>query len=128
MRERLKLVIYGDPRTKKNSSRILVNGNKRFVAPSRAYEVYRGLFIGQVTGRHRLHIEEPVNVKCVYYMATQRRVDLVNLIEATNDLLVEAGVLQDDHSRIVVSHDGSRVALDRKDPRVEIEIEAIKKA
>jgi Holliday junction resolvase RusA-like endonuclease len=55
-------------------------------------------------------------------MPTQRRVDLVNLIEALQDVLVKAGVLADDNSSIVVSTDGSRVALDRRNPRTEVEI------
>ena len=63
-----------------------------------------------------------MNVRCVYYMATLRKVDLANLIEATCDILVTTGVLADDNSRIVAAHDGSRVELDRKQPRVEIEI------
>jgi Holliday junction resolvase RusA-like endonuclease len=49
-------------------------------------------------------------------------VDLVNLVEATCDILVDAGVLVDDNSGIVTSHDGSRVLYDKTDPRVEIEI------
>jgi len=64
-----------------------------------------------------------VNVRCVYYMATRRKVDLANLIEATTDILVKARVLEDDNSKIVAAHDGSRVGLDREKPRVEIEIE-----
>jgi Holliday junction resolvase RusA-like endonuclease len=64
-------------------------------------------------------------MKCVYYMATKRKVDLVNLIEATCDILVDAGVLADDDSKIVVSHDGSRVKLDRDNPRAEITITEI---
>ena len=68
-------------------------------------------------------ISARVNVRCVYYMATRRKVDLANLIEATCDILVTAGVLADDNSKIVAAHDGSRVELDRKQPRVEIEIE-----
>ena len=63
-----------------------------------------------------------MNVRCVYYMPTRRRVDLTNLLEATDDLLVRAGVLADDNSQIVAAHDGSRVRLDRENPRVEIEI------
>lgn len=61
----------------------------------------------------------------MYYMATRRKVDLANLIEATCDILVKAGVLADDNSKIVAAHDGSRVELDRKNPRVEIEIEGM---
>lgn len=64
-----------------------------------------------------------MNVRCVYYMKTARRVDLANLIEATCDILVKAKVLADDNSQIVAAHDGSRVEHDKKNPRVEIWIE-----
>lgn len=64
-----------------------------------------------------------VNVRCVYYMKTARRVDLANLIEATTDILVKAHVLEDDNSKIVAAHDGSRVDYDKQNPRVEIWIE-----
>ena len=59
----------------------------------------------------------------VYYMATRRKVDLANLIEATCDILVKAKVLADDNSQIVAAHDGSRVDYDKKNPRAEIWIE-----
>ena len=36
---------------------------------------------------------------------------------------MKARVLEDDNSKIVAAHDGSRVELDREKPRVEIEIE-----
>ena len=62
-------------------------------------------------------------MRCVYYMATRRKVDLANLIEPPCDILVKAKVLADDNSQIVAAHDGSRVELDRKNPRAEIEIE-----
>ena len=55
-------------------------------------------------------------------MPTRHRVDLTNLLNATNDILVKAGVLEDDNCKIVVSHDGSRVFYDKENPRVEIEI------
>ena len=61
-------------------------------------------------------------MKCLFYMPTARRVDLVNLLEAACDVLVAAGVLADDNSDIVYSHDGSRVLLDRDKPRTEIYI------
>lgn len=38
----MKLTFYGDPRTKKNSARILQGrGGRRFVAPSAAFEDYQ---------------------------------------------------------------------------------------
>ena len=76
----------------------------------------------QIPGKARQRIDLPVNVRCVYYMPTRRRVDLTNLLEATDDILVRAGVLEDDHCGIIAGHDGSRVRYDRARPRVEIEI------
>ena len=72
--------------------------------------------------RGKARIDYPVNVKCVFYMPTRRRVDLTNLLEAVDDVLVRSGVLADDHSGIVVSHDGSRVLYDKENPRTEVEI------
>lgn len=117
------LTLYGDPRTKKNSARILKSSSGgRFVAPSKAYVDYETECLRQIKRPHS-PISAHVNVRCVYYMATRRKVDLANLIEATCDILVKAGVLADDNSRIVAAHDGSRVDYDKQKPRVEIWIE-----
>lgn len=120
----MRLTIPGDPVTKKNSQRIIrLSNGKRLIKPSEWFERYQegaGWFIPQSS---RKRLSAPQNVKCVYYMKTRRRVDLVNLLEATCDILVHYHVLEDDNSRIVVSHDGSRVLYDKNNPRVEIEIE-----
>ena len=117
------LTLYGDPRTKKNSARILQErGGRRFVAPSAAFEDYQTSCLWQICAPPE-PISARVNVRCVYYMKTARRVDLANLIEATTDILVKARVLEDDNSKIVAAHDGSRVEIDRRNPRVEIKIE-----
>lgn len=125
----MKLTIYGNPVTKKNSQRILYKFTKfgrktPFIAPSKAYVDYETDCLRQIKRPHS-PISARVNVRCVYYMKTARRVDLANLIEATTDILVKARVLEDDNSKIVVAHDGSRVELDRKNPRVEIWVEEI---
>lgn len=64
--------------------------------------------------------KKPLNMQCVYYMPTRHRVDLVNLLEATCDILVAADVIEDDNCKIIASHDGSRVLYDKTNPRVEI--------
>lgn len=118
----LKFTIPLLPITKKNSQRILVNKatGRPFIAPSEQYTQYEK--DAQWFIRERPRIDYPVNVKCVFYMPTRRRVDLTNLLEAADDVLVHAGVIADDHSGIVVSHDGSRVLYDKEKPRTEIEI------
>lgn len=119
------LTLYGDPRTKKNSARILrTRSGAPFVAPSKAYGDYETDCLRQIK-RPCSPISARVNVRCVYYMKTARRVDLANLIEATTDILVKAHVLEDDNSKIVAAHDGSRVEYDKENPRAEITITAL---
>lgn len=124
MRE-IKITIPLTPITKKNHQEIAYNHKTHtpFIRQSKAYRIYEkqaGWFI--IGGMRRLKIAAPVNVKCVYYMPTLRRVDLPNLLNATDDILVKYGVLEDDNSNIIASHDGSRVLLDRQSPRTEITI------
>lgn len=115
------ITILGVPRTKKNSQRLMKRGKRYFPMPSAAYEAYETAALWQLR-RPDAPITEAVNVRCVYYMPTRRRVDLVNLLEATCDILVKGRVLADDNSVIVASHDGSRVLYDKDNPRVEITI------
>lgn len=122
-RKILKITIPGDPATKKNSGKVVRAKNGRtYLLPSdrfRQYQKSAGYYIKQ-TDRKKL--DKRLNVKCLYYMRTKRRVDLVNLLEATCDILTHYGVIADDNSRIVAGHDGSRVIYDKENPRAEIEI------
>ena len=95
----MKLVLYGNPATKKNSMQIFKN--------------------------HKTGQRYPINLKCVYYRKTKRCVDLNNLLAATCDILKDYGVITDDNYKIVKSVDGSRVLFDKERPRVEIEIERV---
>lgn len=118
-----KYIIPLNPVTKKNSQRIVTVGGYPKILPSKAYIQYQHdsmIFFKRIPP-----IDYPVNLKCLYYMQTRRKVDLVNLLEATCDLLVTFGVLKDDNSSIVVSHDGSRVFYDKQSPRTEIYLEEI---
>lgn len=108
------------PVTKKNSQQIILVHGKPRVIPSKKYREYEkacGIYLPTMPF---LTYETPVNVKCIYYMPTHRRVDLVNLQEATLDVLVKYQILLDDNSNIVASMDGSRVLYDKQNPRTEI--------
>lgn len=115
-----------NPKTKKNNQRILINGKtgKPFVAQNAKYKEYEkdaGWFLKPLHSP----IAEPVNVKCLFYRDSARRVDLTNLLEAIDDILVKYRILEDDNYNIIVSHDGSRVLIDKDKPRTEIEITSI---
>ena len=117
-------VIPLNPRTKKNSMRIVWNrkANRPMVLQSEEYKEYEknaGWFL-KIPDKP---IETPVNVKCVFYRENNIRCDLTNCLAAIDDILVKFGVLHDDNFHIIVSHDGSRVYVDKNNPRTEITIE-----
>lgn len=120
----MRYIIPLPPVTKKNSQQIMINKTtgKPFIMPSAKYRKYEQAAGWYLKPRPAEPIAEPVNVQCVFYMSTRRVVDLTNLLEAACDVLVHCGVLADDNSRIVVSHDGSRCLVDKDNPRTEITI------
>lgn len=110
------------PISKKNSQQIMINqqSGKPFIMPSKQFKQYEETalwFIPRVST-----IDVAVNVKCLFYMPTLRRVDLTNLLEAIDDILVKARLLADDNFTVIESHDGSRVLYDKEKPRTEVYI------
>ena len=121
----MNITLLGEGRTKKNSMQIIVTKNRPMLIPSAAYKKYEADCLKQIPNEAKKHIAHPVNIRCTYYMKTHRRVDLVNLLEATDDILTIAGVIADDNSNIVAGHDYSRVLYDKENPRVEINITSL---
>ncbi len=125
----LKFIVPLNPVTKKNSGQVTKSG---MVLPSKAYRRYEKEALKLIPPDVRLHINEPVNVKALYYMKTdyyaperKAKVDLCNLHNAAHDVMVTAGVLEDDNCRIIVATDGSRVLHDKRNPRTEVTITRI---
>ena len=127
IQEPLSIVIRLDPKTKKNSMQPRLTRDKRFLGmmQSDAYQQYERDCLRVIPGKVRLHIKEPVNVKALYFMKTRRKVDKTNLESALLDILVKAGVIEDDNCSIVVGTDGSRVRYDKNNPRTEVTIEPL---
>lgn len=120
----MELVIMGQPRTKKNGSRIaLTPDNKRVLLPSKAYEQYERVALVQLARVQAVH--GPISVMCRYFLQNRAHwPDLVGLLQATSDILQAAGVIDDD--KYIVNYDGSMIAgLDKDNPRVEIIIHQI---
>ncbi len=119
-----KYIINIPPVTKKNSQQIVYSqkAKRYFIVPSAAYKKYEKLAVQQLGKTPCVSIDYPVEIACKFYMATRRKVDLTNLLEAADDVLVAAKIIADDNHTIIASHDGSRVLYDKDNPRTEIEI------
>lgn len=123
-----KPIIYGgmiplNPRTKKNSQKIIRNPRTKapMIVQSEEYKQYEK-DAGWFLKKPAVPISEPVNIRCLFYRDSRRRVDLTNLLEAIDDILVKYKIIADDNFEIIRGHDGSRVYIDKERPRVEIEI------
>lgn len=119
----IEIKIPFETRTKKNSSRIIIAGNRRMLIPSKAYLEFENKCKPFLKP---LKIDYSINLNCKFYMKTKRKVDLNNLLSAITDTLVKYKVIVDDNKDIIVGFDGSRVLYDPDNPRTEIYIERSK--
>lgn len=122
-----KTVIPIEPKTKKNSQRIMRNSKtgKNFIAQSSTYTSYEKSALWFLKA---LKIDYPVIITCLFYRKDNHRVDVTNLLSAISDILVKKKTIMDDSFNIVVGNDGSRVLVDTKNPRTEIYIYKIKES
>ena len=129
-KEILKLIVYGNPYIKKNSQRTIYHKylKRTIVVYSAKYTTWKrdtlkqlGLCQnGYLKTRIEKPIDEPVILKCHFYRGTRHRTDLSANYEGIQDVLVEAKILEDDNSKIVIGHDGSRIFHDKENPRIEL--------
>lgn len=113
--------VYGAPRTKKNSLRIMRGrGGTPFVAQSRqanAWELHAVLQLQAKSHGLPAWVRGPVNLRARIYR--ERDVgDLGNYLAAVCDALQASGVVEND--REILGFDGSRLLKDAKNPRCEI--------
>ena len=120
----MNITIKLTPITKKNSQQIVQVHGRPLILPSQKYRQYEkacAVFMPKL----KEPINEPVNIRCVFYMPTRRKVDLTNLLSCAMDILVRYQVITDDCRDIAYANDGSRVYYDKSAPRTEIEITRI---
>lgn len=119
----MKLTLIGQPRTKKNSSRfVTLKDGRKFLLPSKEFSEYEKECLIQIQRSLRQLINTPVSVAIRVYKKDYRKSDLVGYLQSISDILVKAEVLEDDNYTIIRSYNGSFVAVDAENPRVEIEI------
>lgn len=119
----MKIIIPLQPYAKKNGQKIIINRltKRPMIIQGEKYLKYER-DCSKFLNKYKTNIDYPVNVKSVFYMADNRRRDLTNYEEALADILVKYGVIKDDNFKIVQSWDGSRIKIDKDNPRTEIEI------
>lgn len=113
------------PRTKKNHSQLVtLKTGRQMLLPSKTYKEFEKEVLAYFKQHPelKLHINEPINLACLFYKERNYKSDLVGYLQAVQDALVKAEVLEDDNHHIVATTDGSRVLWDKNNPRIEITI------
>ena len=122
---KIKLVLPGSIRSKKNSKRIFARGRFKKVLPSLAYEKWQdearryAFFNLHNNFSFKEPLSCPVNVEAHFYYKGPRP-DLSGSLESIGDCL--QGILWADDAQIE-SWDGSRMHWDKANPRTEITVE-----
>lgn len=121
------LTVTGAPRTKKTSNRLVKVGRFRKVLPSKAWEhwvkharVQGTMDATDMTWHYTermLPLAVPLHITAIFYRDA-RRGDLVGYMQGLADLLEKRGVIAND--RQLVNWDGTRLDLDRDNPRTEV--------
>lgn len=125
---RIEFTIPVRPATKKNSGQIIQVKGRSILIPSKQYKQFEKAclpYLKQVKDTAGV-INYPVNVQCIFFTETKRKIDLPNLLNAIDDAMVKSELLIDDNRDIIAAHDGSRVFHDKFNPRIEIIITKIK--
>lgn len=91
----MNITIPGRVPSKKNSKRIFRRGGRTIVLPSEGYERWKKQALKVI--KKKL-IPSPYYVTYIFRMKGKARSDLDNMIASVNDVLQDAGVLDDDNN------------------------------
>lgn len=128
MPHQLTLTIPGRVPSKKNSRRLICRGKSPISLPSLAYRAWHEEQMWRLTlWKQTSLFHDPLRhcaVRITLYFPNDQAADLSNKAESIMDLLVDAGVIEDDRWQVVhgLTLEGF---MDRKEPRAEIEISTV---
>ena len=123
---RLTFTLTGHPRTKKTSNRVIRHRGKMMIIPSEVTIEWSNdaqLQLQAQFGKYRgktFHGGQRWNLRAIFYRQEDTTADLVNHLQSLCDVLQAAEVVAND--RQIRGFDGSRLAVDARNPRVEISL------
>jgi len=117
----INLVVHGKTPSKKNSRRIIHVHGRIMVMPSIPYREWHKTALLELKNAHTLNGTCEV-VHLTFYAENKRKFDLSNKAESIMDLLVDAGIIEDDNYSIVPKLILEYGGQDKENPRCEIQM------
>ena len=93
-----KVTILGRPIAKKNSKRLFRAGGRMIVFPSAAYERFKRDALLQLRINGVKKVAGDVSISYNFYFKGKMWLDFDNAMASINDILTEAGVIDDDRN------------------------------
>lgn len=122
--------VLGQPAVKKNNQKVTFRGGRSRKYNTPAYNRWLKLANDQVelaisvfqilACREWKTIDFPFNLRARFFVRTFGTVDLSALYEGIQDVMKDKKMILDDNAWLLVSHDGSGVAKDAYNPRIEL--------
>lgn len=120
----IQITLKGSVPSKKNSKQIKFRGGRPTLLSSDAHQAWYEEMLYTSGIKRAKKVKGPVHsVSITFYIKTKQKADLSNKAESVMDLLVAAGIIEDDNMFIVPNLLLYFGGVDPKNPRAEILIE-----
>ena len=122
----MKIIIPGEVICKKNHQMPIRMGKRTIIIPGPKFKEYEKSSVSELKRYHKWFGAYPVIVETYFYRKTLRKFDFDNMQATVNDVLVKAGILEDDSMlHVIPAIKGHGWEKDKEHPRVEITIKEI---
>jgi len=116
----MEITLKGRIPSKKNQKQIIYRNGKPLIISSKKHKEWHTEQMWMVKGKGK--VEEVKNIDITLYAPDKRKGDLTNKAESIMDLLVDAGIIEDDNWMIVPNVFLRFGGVDKENPRAVITI------
>jgi Holliday junction resolvase RusA-like endonuclease len=114
------IALSGRIPSKKNSKQIIRRGGRSFLVSSQKHNAWHTDALWQLKEQNIKPMTGPLSIEMKFWFPDKRKTDLTNKAESVMDLLVDAGIIEDDNVGVCPKVWLEFCGVDREKPRVEI--------
>jgi Holliday junction resolvase RusA-like endonuclease len=112
------LTLLGQVPSLKNRKQLFIRGGKPAMVSNKLHRDWEIDALWQLKGK-AVVTDYPATLTCIFYNGDKRKRDNSNMLDSVQDVLVKAGILEDDNCWLL-DVGGLHSEYDKDNPRVEI--------
>ena len=118
----MNLTIIGDVPSKKNSKQIIYVKGRPLIIPSKNHKIWHTQALSQLLEKKPV-ARQIKGIELIFFPSTKRKFDLTNKAESIMDLMVDAGIIEDDNYTVLPKVTLKIGTHDKLNPRCEIYVD-----